>query len=73
MTTARRPEPATLAAFAASILIGGANAIAVRVTLRELTPFWGAAFRFGLFRVYASDFALIARQMGASHLAERAS
>ena len=34
---------------------------------------WGAAFRFGLFRVHASDFALIARQMGASHLAERAS
>jgi drug/metabolite transporter (DMT)-like permease len=36
----------TQAAFAATILIGGANAIAVRVTLRELTPFWGAALRF---------------------------
>ena len=43
---AGRSERATQAAFVATILIGGANAIAVRVTLRELTPFWGAALRF---------------------------
>jgi drug/metabolite transporter (DMT)-like permease len=43
---ALRPDRATQAAFVATILIGGANAIAVRVTLRELSPFWGAALRF---------------------------
>jgi len=46
--TARTPDRLTLAAFAATVLIGGANAIAVRFTLRELTPFWGASLRFGL-------------------------
>ena len=35
-----------LAAFAVTVLVGGANSIAVRFSLRELTPFWGASFRF---------------------------
>jgi drug/metabolite transporter (DMT)-like permease len=46
--TARRPDPITLAAFATTVVVGGANSIAVRVQLRELTPFWGAAFRFAI-------------------------
>lgn len=44
----RRPDNRTLAAFLATVMIGGTNSIAVRVQLRELTPFWGAALRFGL-------------------------
>jgi drug/metabolite transporter (DMT)-like permease len=38
--------PATLAAFLAASFIAGANAVAVRVGLAELAPFWGAAIRF---------------------------
>lgn len=33
-------------AFAGVILFGGANAIAVKLTVAELAPFWGAALRF---------------------------
>jgi drug/metabolite transporter (DMT)-like permease len=46
--TARRPDRRTLAAFAVTVAIGGVNSIAVRINLRELTPFWGAAFRFAI-------------------------
>ena len=35
-----------LAAFVVTVLVGGANSIAVRFSLRELPPFWGASFRF---------------------------
>jgi drug/metabolite transporter (DMT)-like permease len=41
-----RPSQATLLAFAAVTLIGGGNAIAVKVTVAELAPFWSAALRF---------------------------
>ena len=41
-----RPDPAALAAFAAVVLFGGINGIAVRATVGELAPFWGAAVRF---------------------------
>jgi hypothetical protein len=34
---------------------------------------WGAAFRFGFLRVQTSDFARIAKRMGARELAERVS
>jgi drug/metabolite transporter (DMT)-like permease len=40
------PDAATLAAFLAAAFIAGANAVAVRVGLSELAPFWGAAIRF---------------------------
>ncbi len=40
------PDAATLAAFLAASFIAGANAVAVRVGLTELAPFWGAAIRF---------------------------
>ncbi|MEX0626435.1 MAG: EamA family transporter [Chloroflexota bacterium] len=41
-----RPSEATLLAFGAVVLLGGANAIAVKLTVAELAPFWGAALRF---------------------------
>lgn len=47
-TTSRTsgPDAATLAAFLIAAVIAGANAVAVRVGLAELPPFWGAAVRF---------------------------
>ncbi|HEV8470058.1 MAG TPA: EamA family transporter [Candidatus Limnocylindria bacterium] len=41
-----RPDNVTLAAFAAIILLGGANSVAIRFSNVELPPFWGAAARF---------------------------
>ena len=41
-----RPDPTTLLAFGGVVLLGGANAIAVKLTVQELAPFWGAAMRF---------------------------
>ncbi len=40
------PDPATLLAFGGVVLLGGANAIGVKLTVQELAPFWGAAMRF---------------------------
>lgn len=46
-----------LIAFLLTVLFGGGNAVAVRITVAELTPFWGAALRFlitgGIFWVIA--------------------
>ncbi len=39
------PERSTLLAFFAVVLFGGANAIGVRQTVQELSPFWGATIR----------------------------
>lgn len=46
--SALRPDPMTLVAFVVVVVTGGLNAIAVRQTLGELTPFWSAALRFML-------------------------
>ena len=43
----KRPDPATVLAFAGVILFGGSNAIGAKFTVQELAPFWGAALRFG--------------------------
>lgn len=40
------PDRATLAAFGASVMIGGLNFVAVRFSNRELEPFFGAGARF---------------------------
>jgi drug/metabolite transporter (DMT)-like permease len=40
------PSAVALAAFGAVVVLGGANAVAVKQTVGELTPFWGAALRF---------------------------
>ena len=42
------PGTLTLAAFAAAVVLGGANFVAVRFSNRELAPFWGAGLRFTL-------------------------
>lgn len=44
---AAHPDSLTLAAFLASVLLAGFNAIGVRYTVLELQPFWGATLRFG--------------------------
>lgn len=36
-----------LLVFFLAIALGGANAVAIRFTVKELPPFWGAALRFG--------------------------
>lgn len=41
-----RPDRATLLAFAGVVLCGGLNTIAVKQTVAELAPEWGAAVRF---------------------------
>jgi drug/metabolite transporter (DMT)-like permease len=46
MSAASRPDRATVLAFAGVVLCGGLNAIAVKQTVAELAPEWGAAVRF---------------------------
>jgi drug/metabolite transporter (DMT)-like permease len=41
-----RPSQLTLLAFGGVVVFGGANAIAVKLTVAELEPFWGGALRF---------------------------
>jgi len=41
-----RPDRATLLAFGGVVIFGGLNSIAVRHTVLELDPEWGAAMRF---------------------------
>ena len=36
-----------LLVFLLVVVIGGANAVAIRFAVAELPPFWGAALRFG--------------------------
>jgi drug/metabolite transporter (DMT)-like permease len=45
-THGTRPDQLVLLAFFGVVLIGGLNAIAVKQTVHELAPFWGAAIRF---------------------------
>lgn len=40
------PDGATVLAFVGVALFGGVNAIAVKVSVRELDPFWSAGLRF---------------------------
>lgn len=41
-----RPGPPVLAAFALVVVVGGSNFVAVRLSNRELAPFYGAGLRF---------------------------
>ncbi|OGN80783.1 MAG: hypothetical protein A2X23_00190 [Chloroflexi bacterium GWC2_73_18] len=43
-----RADRLTLVAFAAAVVFGGVNAVAVRFSNAELAPFWGAALRFAV-------------------------
>ncbi|MGI8877622.1 MAG: DMT family transporter [Candidatus Limnocylindria bacterium] len=44
----RRRDATVWLAFAAVVLVGGGNFVAVRFSNRELAPFWGAGLRFAL-------------------------
>jgi len=54
-------DRATLAAFAAVVLLGGGNGVSVRFSDRELAPFWGATIRFGLAAAVLMGVVLVAR------------
>jgi drug/metabolite transporter (DMT)-like permease len=41
-----RPDRTTLIAFIFFVILGGSNAVAVRISNFELPPFWGASMRF---------------------------
>src|SRR5690349_20517767 len=43
-----RADAAVLAVFIACTVIGGSNIVAVRISNRELAPFWGAGLRFSI-------------------------
>src|SRR5918999_1474745 len=43
-----RPDRTTLLAFAALVAIAGVAPVAVRITNRDLPPFFGAGLRFGI-------------------------
>ncbi len=57
----QKPDNATFAAFASTVLIGGTNFIAVSFSNREMPPLFGAAFRFAM---AALLFFFIARARG---------
>jgi drug/metabolite transporter (DMT)-like permease len=40
------PDQLTLAAYTLIVILAGSNAVAVRFTVMELPPFWGATLRF---------------------------
>jgi drug/metabolite transporter (DMT)-like permease len=46
VTAPPRPDRATVLAFAGVVVCGGLNTIAVKQTVAELAPEWGAAIRF---------------------------
>ncbi|HJU52829.1 MAG TPA: EamA family transporter [Acidimicrobiia bacterium] len=50
-----------LIAFLAIIVLGGSNAVAIKIGNAELPPFWGATLRFGLATVLLAVIALITR------------
>lgn len=43
-----RPDRLTLLVFIIVILLGGVNAVGIRISNRELEPAWGATLRFGI-------------------------
>jgi drug/metabolite transporter (DMT)-like permease len=57
-----RPDRAVLAAFAAVVVLGGANAVAVKQTVQELAPMWGAAIRFGTAGILLAALVAISRR-----------
>lgn len=55
------PDRRVLAAFLAIIVLGGSNAVSIKIGNVELPPFWGATIRFGLATVILAGIALVAR------------
>jgi drug/metabolite transporter (DMT)-like permease len=56
------PNRATIAAFVGVVLCGGLNTIAVKETVAELDPLWGAGLRFLLAGLLFAGLALSARR-----------
>jgi drug/metabolite transporter (DMT)-like permease len=56
-----RPDLTTGFLFAAAVMIGGANFVAVRFSNRELDPFWGAGLRFALAGLLFAGFCVVRR------------
>lgn len=56
-----RPDALTLIAFAAAVVLIGANPLAVRFTNREIPPLWGAGTRLALASVIFFAYVLIRR------------
>lgn len=55
------PDNLTLLAYTFTVIFAGANAVAVRFTVAELPPFWGAAIRFAAAALIFWAIALIRR------------
>ena len=62
MSVTHHPGRIVIAAFVVTILVGGANSIAVRFSLRELPVFWGATFRFLIATVVVGALVLALRR-----------
>lgn len=56
-----RPGPFVLLAFACVVVVGGSNFVAVRLSNRELPPFYGAGLRFVLASVLLFAVVAVAR------------
>ncbi len=56
------PDASTLAAFLAVAVFGGINAIAVKLTVRELEPFWSAGSRFVIAGLLLGGFVMATRR-----------
>lgn len=54
-----RPDGSTVFAFLGVALLGGLNAIAVKATVEELEPFWGAGLRFVVAGVLLIAFVIV--------------
>lgn len=57
-----RPDRLVLTAFVVFIVFAGANAIGVRLVLREMGPFWSAAARFAVAGLLLGAYAVAARR-----------
>jgi drug/metabolite transporter (DMT)-like permease len=57
-----RPDAATVGAFLAVAVLGGLNAIAVKATVRELEPLWGAGTRFATAAALLAGLVLVSRR-----------
>jgi drug/metabolite transporter (DMT)-like permease len=62
VSTVGRPDRATVLAFAGVVLFGGLNTIAVKETVAELDPEWGAGLRFLIAGLLLAALTLVGRR-----------
>lgn len=60
--TSARADRQVIAAFLGVVVFGGLNAIAVKATVGELAPFWGAAVRFVAAGAIMAGLVILARR-----------